>query len=42
MVNGEEIGAIAIEVSAESLSRFRKSLGLKRPLIAVGDEARAA
>ncbi len=42
MVNGEEIGAIAIEVSAESLSHFRKSLGLKRPLIALSDQAQAA
>jgi N-acyl-L-homoserine lactone synthetase len=41
-VNGEEIGAIAIDVSAESLSYFRKSLGLKRPLIGLSDEAQAA
>lgn len=42
MVNGEEIGAIAIDVSVESLSFFRKSLGLKRPLISLSDEAQAA
>ncbi len=41
-VNGEEIGALAIEVSVEALSTFRKSLGLKAPLIGLAAAAKAA